>query len=332
MGKLRIGMIGCGDNAEDHAWAMREAGLELAAVCGTMGSSRAGNFAKRHEIPLVFNGAEELLNAPKEWDALAIIVPGNTALEILEQALPLGAPIFVEKPIAFRSQRIKPLLGRDLPVIVGYNRRYYRPVREARAEILRMPPSISHIEFPQSTTFLNTADDQDDPEYLLPYFSSVTVLGLDLVRFVFGDLKVEHAARLTNDTDRLLGIAATLTTGTGGIIQFLANFRGSANFSVTMDWPDHRFELKPFEKATVYDGLEMVPPTVERPMRSYRPKATNEIWMDDIDYRFKPGYVAEAIAFKSLIQGEDPGIAARVEDAYAASKLAEDLADRVFPR
>ena len=115
-------------------------------------------------------------------------------------------------------------------------------------------------------------------------------------------------------------------------MQFLANFRGSANFSVTMDWPDHRFEIKPFEKATVYDGLEMVPPTVERPMRSFTPKATRETWMDDVDYRFKPGYVAEATAFKALIQGEDPGIAARVEDAYAVSKLAEDLAGRVFPR
>lgn len=330
MGHLRIGMIGCGANAEDHARAMREAGLELAAVCGTVNSPRVDEFAKRHEVPLVFNGADELLNAGKEWDALAIVVPPIIALEFLEQALVLGVPTLVEKPIAFRSERIKPLLGRDLPVIVGYNRRYYRPVREARKEVLRMPPAMTHIEFPQATAF--DKELYDSPEYLMGYFSSVTVLGFDLARFVLGDLKVGHTQHLTNDNEQLLGIAATLTTESGGVVQFLANFHGAANFSVTMDWPDHRYEIKPFEKATIYDGLEMVQATIERPLRSFTPKVTREIWLDDIDYRLKPGFVAEAMAFKALIQGEDPGIAARLEDAYAASKLAEDLAGRVFPR
>jgi predicted dehydrogenase len=328
LGQLRVGMIGCGVNAEDHVRSMREAGLEIAAVCGTVDSPRVADFAKRHEIPLVFNGADELLNARKEWDALALITPPNITLEILEKALPIGVPMFVEKPVAFRSERIKPLLGRNLPVIVGYNRRYYRPVREAREEANRMPPAITRIEFPQATAFTDKLYDR--PDYLRGYFSSVAVLGLDLTRFVLGDLKLEHAQRLVNGDDQLLGIAATLTTGSGGVVQFLANFDGSANFSFTMDWSNHRYELKPFEKGTVYDGLEMVQATIEKPLRSFTPKVTREIWLEDVDYKFKPGYVAEALALKSLLQGEDPGNATRLEDAYAASKLAEDLAGRVF--
>jgi predicted dehydrogenase len=322
-------MIGCGANAEDHARAMRQAGLEISAVCGTMNSPRVRDFALHHQIPLVFNGSEELFSARQEWDAIAIIIPPTITLEILEQALTLDVPIFVEKPVAFQSQRIKPLLGRNLPVMVGYNRRYYKPSREAREEVLRMPPAITHLEFPQSTVYIN--EPYDSPEYLKGYFSSVTVLGFDLARFVLGDLKVEHTRHLTNNKRQLLGISATLSTRSGGVVQFLANFDGAANFSITMDWPGHRYEIKPFEKATIYDGLEMVQATIERPLRSFTPRVTREIWMDDIDYRFKPGYVAEAMAFKALIQGEKPGIAAGLEDAYAALRLAEELAGRVFP-
>ena len=334
MGQLRIAMIGCGANANDHARSLREAGFEIAAVCGTRNSPRVGDYAKRHEIGRVFNGSDELLDAPQEWDALAIVVSPEATLDILERALTLDIPIFVEKPIAFQSERIKPLVGRDLPVIVGYNRRYYKPAIEARQEVLRSPPVITRIEFPVDHRWLGEQSIEEvyqDPRYLMRYFSSVAILGFDLARFVLGDLAVQHTQHLTDADDRLLGIAATLTTESGGLVQFLGNFHAVANFSITLDWPNHRFELKPFEFGTVYNSLEMVGPTPERPMRMFTPKVSKTIPMDDIDYQFKPGYVAEGHAIKALIRGEDTGVAARIEDAYATTKLAEDLAGRVFP-
>ena len=121
----RLAIVGCGDIAEFHAPACREAGLELTAVCSRAGSTRLASFADRHGIPLVFEDVEKLLAASDDWDALLIAVPVDVTLSVLVSALDSHKPILVEKPVARRSSDLLPLINRSLPVIVGYNRRYY---------------------------------------------------------------------------------------------------------------------------------------------------------------------------------------------------------------
>ena len=329
MGKLRLAIIGCGMNAQDHAPAFRAAGFDITAVCGTPGSRQVHPFAERHGIPLVFDKVTDLLDARREWDGLLIVVSVDAALGVLELALEADAPILIEKPISYRSKDLLPFLHRDLPIIVGYNRRYFRPVREARKEVTEGPLFLGSMIFPQS---INTPSRHfDDPRYLAHFFSSVTILGLDLARFIFGELHVEHVCQLTNPGRALLGIAAILRAESGSLVQFMANFQASSNFSVTLDRPGRRFELKPFEAATIYEGLEMRGPNSEWPMRTYTPKISRTIALDDVDYHFKPGYVTQAETFARFIRGECPGIAARLYDAYAALQLAEQLAGQTFP-
>ena len=61
------------------------------------------------------------------------------------------------------------------------------------------------------------------------------------------------------------------------------------------------------------------------PRRTYVPKLACTMDLDEVDRRFKPGFVAQAKALSALSRGEDVGQAARLEDAYAVLRLAEEL-------
>ena len=323
----RLALIGCGNIAEFHAPACREAGFELAAVCSRPGSARLHPFAERHEIPAVFDSVDSLLLARDEWDAILIAVAVEETLDVLKASLAYDAPILVEKPVSFRSDELAPLLQRNLPVIVGYNRRFYKTLQVARNEVLASAPSIAHLMVPESVR-LPSGD--GNLTYMRPFFGN-SVHALDLARYVFGPLSVQHVQRATDKFGEVAGIAALIETDAGTVLQFTANWGAPANFSLSLDRPGRRLELKPFEAATIFEGMEVREPTRETPIRSYVPTRIGRIDLDDVDSRFKPGFVGQAEALGRLVRGEDPAPAARLEDAYEALKLAETLAGRQYP-
>ena len=324
----RLAFVGCGDVAEFHAKACHVAGFDLAAVCSRPGSRRLRPFAERHGIPLVFEQISELIRARDEWDGVLIAVPVDATLEILHRTLEADAPILVEKPVAWRSKDLQPLIHRGLRVIVGYNRRFYRTVQVARQEVVGGPPLIGHLSLPEAVR--SPMQPADDPSYLKPFFGN-SVHGLDLARYVFGDMRVIQVERLTNSNGVIRGLVAMLATDRGDFLQFTANWQAPANFSLTLDLPGRRLQMLPFERATIYEGMEVKEPDGTSPIRSYVPKLSQEIDLDEVDHRFKPGFVMQAQAFTALIRGEEPGPAARLEDAHADLELAEQLAGQTAP-
>lgn len=325
----RLAFIGCGNIAEFHAPACRAAGLDLVAVCSRPGSPRLRSFAERHCIPLVFDHTSELFHAREEWDALLIAVPIGATLDILVCALETKAPILVEKPVAWRSKDLMPLIHRQLPVIVGYNRRFYQTVQEAQREVADGPPLLAHLALPEALP--SPSQSSNDPSYLGPFFWN-SVHGLDLARFVLGDLHLVHVQRLKDPAGVILGLTAVLTTDRGDILELTSHWQVPANFSLTLDRAGRRFDIRPFEAATIYEGMEVTEPTEENPIRSYRPKPVAKVELDEVDRRFKPGFVAQAHALAALARGESPGPAARLEDAYAILELAEQLVGQTLPK
>ena len=302
--------------------ACREAGFDVTAICSRPGSTRLHSFAKRHEIPLIFDNFDYLLKARREWDALLIAVSVEDTLDVLNLALKSQAPIMVEKPVALRSADLLPFINRGLPVTVAYNRRFYRTAREARREADRGMPLLAQLSIPESVR--TPCNETEEPNYLFPFFAN-SVHGLDLARYVFGDLRIEHVQRITNPSGAILGLVAILSAMGGHVVQLTANWGAPANYSLTLDRPGHRFDMRPFEAATIYEGMEVREPTEETPIRSYTPTPVGKVDLDDMDREFKPGFVAQAKALAALVRGEDPAPAARLEDAHAVLRLAEEL-------
>jgi predicted dehydrogenase len=166
-----------------------------------------------------------------------------------------------------------------------------------------------------------------DPEslYLRPFFEN-SCHGIDMVRFVLGELKVEAVRLLRSGQGRIGGVTAILSTDRGDLVSFLGNWSAPANYAVTLHRPGRRLELLPFEAATVYEGMDMIDPSDEWPIRRYLPRQTGRIHLDEIDRKEKPGFVAQARAFRDLVEGRAaPENAATLADARSAVALCESL-------
>ncbi|MBI4305288.1 MAG: Gfo/Idh/MocA family oxidoreductase [Chloroflexi bacterium] len=318
----RLALIGCGGIADFHVPACREAGFRVTAVCSRPESTRIAAFSQRHGIPLVFNDVRRLMAARNEWDALLIAAPADVTLGVLNLALESGAPVLVEKPVALRASALLPLLGRRLPVIVGYNRRFYRTVQEAKREAEAGRPVLAHLSIPESVSA--PAVPLKDQTYLNPFFSN-SVHGLDLARYVFGNLRVDSVCQIVRPSGAIQGIAATLRTEDGSVVQFTGNWGVPANFRLTIERPGRRFELCPFESSAIYEGMEVREPSEGAPIRTYTPRLIASTGLPEEDRRFKPGFVGQARAFAALVHGQDARPAATLEDAHAALELAERL-------
>lgn len=320
---VKVAFIGCGDISEHHARALQEVGGEIAAVCSRPGSQRPYEFARRFGVSQVFHDATSLLRA-WAWDALVITVPPQASLPILKDAIELGAPILVEKPVAVSSSLLKPFLDKDLPIIVGYNRRFYRPIREVRSIVRNsVDPFLGHLMLPEVVSGL------DSDQWALALRDRVmgnSVHALDMLCFIFGPMDVTHCTPLTDRLGRCAGIAATLQAkDNGGLVQITAAWNSPANISFTLHQRDLRVELQPFERAVMYTKMMRLDPTPEVPLRRYVPVAEKTFTIDPIDERFKPGMVQQAMALRNLTRGQISNLAATLEDAYLALELAEKL-------
>jgi len=274
--------------------------LEITAVSNRPGSKRLHEFAARHSIPRVFDDWHSMLEHPDLWDGLAISTWPDATPDILSAAMTLKVPILVEKPVAWNSARLRLLCAQPHDrVFVGYNRRFYPSVQAAHDEARQGPPLLAHLSLPKDVIVPDVPDPKGS--YLWNFFESVSALGLDLTRFVLGNLRVDAVSRLRNEVGNIAGLAAVLSTERGDVVQVTSSWNTAANFSLTLYRPKRRLELLPFEVASLYEGMEVLPPTDDHPVRRYVPKLVKKTMLDGIDLREKPGFVAEAQALKAML-------------------------------
>ena len=322
-GGLRVGLVGSGPIADWHVRALKVAGLEVAAVGSRPGSTRVREFAARHAIPEVFDGWTQMLREPGRFDSLVVAIHVDVTPEILEAALAMSVPVLVEKPVAWTSARLEEICQRPHErVIVGYNRRFYRAVQEVRAEVAQGPPVLASMTLPD---FVSDPK-EPGPRYLRPFFEN-SCHGVDLLRFVFGsDLRLDAVRRLVSVGGSLKGFSAILSTERGDVVQLLSNWGTPANWSLSVHRPGRRFDLLPFEVGTIYEGMDVIDPTPEFPIRRYLPKLVRRTEIDAVDQREKPGFVAQALALRAMMEGNSPPPeAASLGDALAAVRLCEAL-------
>ena len=323
--RFRVGLIGVGTIAEMHVPALQAAGLEVSAVSSRASSTRVRSFAERHGIAKTYDDWESMLADASRFDALAITTWPDGTPAIVREACGLGLPTLVEKPVAWNSATLRELCA--LPhdrVIVGYNRRFYAAVQLAQQEARQGGPVIANLILPTNVG----VPEEPDPtgRFMQEFYESVSAHGLDLTRFVLGDLKVEAVHRLRNAAGNIAAIAATLSTRRGDLVQVTCNWGTSANYSLTLSRAGRRLELLPFEIATTYAGMEVEAPSVEYPIRRYLPKVQARLMLDGVDLQQKPGFVGQARALIDLIEGcPPPACTGRLEDALATTSLCEEL-------
>jgi predicted dehydrogenase len=127
MEKLRIALIGCGEQGAGTLLPCTLATPEatVTAVCD-MDRARAQAVAEQWHIPAWFDDVAALLRA-QVADALILATSPQGHVSILQEVLPKGLPVFVEKPAAVSLSALQPLLGlapADSVTQVGHNLRF----------------------------------------------------------------------------------------------------------------------------------------------------------------------------------------------------------------
>jgi len=128
-GKVRWGIIGCGDVTERKSGPAlaRATNSELVAVM-RRDAEKASDYARRHHIPKWYITVEELLQ-DEHVDAVYVATPPGSHLEIALKVAAAGKPCYMEKPMARNftesRQMVEAFAQAGLPLFVAYYRRAY---------------------------------------------------------------------------------------------------------------------------------------------------------------------------------------------------------------
>jgi len=253
------------------------------------------------------------------WDAIVIASSTNSMIGLLAAAMSTGKPVLAEKPIGHTSSSLDQLLTSTENVLVGFNRRFYSSVQEAKRFIASGAPCLLHLELPESVQVDTETGSRD-----LSRVTTNSTHGLDLINYITGGLTIESVYSVGVASDKQ-GKVLIAKSQRGDLCSVSANWNAPANFALTIDRGDERFELRPLEMGALYRGMEVAPPTPETPMRTYKPiKVINFVPSGD-DSTLKPGFLGQCQALMNKIEGKHSDVAATLHDAKIALQFAEAL-------
>jgi predicted dehydrogenase len=147
MGRIRVGLVGCGFVSELHMHAYRRVygvDVEVAAVAAR--GERVVAFAEQHGIPRVYRSFADLI-ADADIDVVDICTPPNLHGKMIIFGMQAGKHVICEKPFAGyfgRNGDAQPI-GRQVPKAVMYER-VLEEMDETRAAIARTGKLFMYAE------------------------------------------------------------------------------------------------------------------------------------------------------------------------------------------
>lgn len=146
---IKLALLGCGNRTKALLNTLRKDSFYSARAAFDLNKDAALKLTAEYG-GTVCDTADELLDFPGT-DAFLISLSPFAHAEALRQAIPMGKPIFVEKPVSFSSAEVKELSllaeKYSVPVQVGFMRRYLPETQEALKYIKDNDPGkILYIE------------------------------------------------------------------------------------------------------------------------------------------------------------------------------------------
>ncbi len=315
MKKPKLAIIGAGNISHFHVEAFKAVGFEITHSSAKKNSRRAKSFANNYKIKNFVNDPKELLKQYKDWDAILLAIDTDYNHIYLDDIIKINKPALIEKPVSTDLDFLARYESRKHKKIrVAYNRRFYGTIFEAKNFINSSEFINCRIELPESVKF--DSEDKYKPVLLN------SIHGIDLLFYLFGEIKLINVVIIPNDMGRL----CLLENERGDKITLIMNWNSPSNFSINLDSNFKRLEIKPFEMCYLYQGMEILEPTKDLPLRRYIPKKMKEISsFPNKDTDLKPGFFEQAKEIKNIINGKKASVSASLEDAYKSQKLLNEI-------
>ena len=125
---------------------------------------------------------------------------------------------------------------------------------------------------------------------------------IDLLRYLIGEFEILKKIINIDNEKKDMTYFSSLCQNKKWTISINAHSMIPSNFSITVNSDKKVFELKPIEKLSIYEGMEIIEPTKEEPLRKYVPKLKHS-FVEKSD--FKPGFDSMYENFKLFTQGKN---------------------------
>ncbi|MGC0336179.1 Gfo/Idh/MocA family protein [Streptomyces sp. SLBN-8D4] len=314
---MRIGILGLGRIGAFHAETLSGLDAVESLVLTDPFAEAAKSAADRFGGEVV-DSPEALLAAGVDGIVIAAATDAHPGLILA--GVEAGIPVFCEKPVAKHMsegvQVLNAVQGSDVPIQIGYNRRFDTGFVNARAAV--QAGELGKLHTVRSTTL----DPAPPPAAYVAasggIFRDCSVHDFDIIRWVTGREVVEvYAVGGNRGADYIKEAGDADTTGAiltldDGTIAVVSNSRHNARGY------DVRMEIHGFTDSIAV-GLED-----KLPLRSVEPGVTfpagtpHDFFMD----RFTAAYRAELTAFTEVVAGTRPS-PCTVADALEAGWIAE---------
>ena len=220
---VRIALIGCGRIGQMHAVnLMRHNKTNLVTVFDSDQQS-AQKVAQTYGITVAASAPE--IFSSKDIDAVLIASVTSTHADFIEMAVAAGKPVLCEKPIDLNLERVnacaKKIAGAQVPIQIGFNRRYDPGHSSARKALLAGEIGELH------QVIITSRDPEVPPRTYLELagglFRDMTIHDFDLARFMLGEEPTEVFAvanalidpELGRDLNEVDSAMFILRTGSG---------------------------------------------------------------------------------------------------------------------
>ncbi|MFD5293606.1 Gfo/Idh/MocA family oxidoreductase [Streptomyces mutabilis] len=314
---MRIGILGLGRIGAFHAETLASLDAVDSLVVADPFADAARSAAERFGAEIA-DSPEAVLAAGVDGVVVAAATDAHPSLILA--AVEAGVPVFCEKPVARTMAEgvevLKAIAGRDVPVQIGFNRRFDAAFVAARAAVRR--GELGKLHTVRSTTL----DPAPPPAAYIAasggIFRDCSVHDFDVIRWVTGrEVSEVYAVGGNRGADFIRDAGDADTTGAiltldDGTIAVVSNSRHNARGY------DVRMEIHGFADSIAV-GLED-----KLPLRSVEPGATfpagtpHDFFMD----RFATAYRTELTAFTEVVAGTRPS-PCTIEDALEAGWIAE---------
>jgi myo-inositol 2-dehydrogenase/D-chiro-inositol 1-dehydrogenase len=314
---MRIGILGLGRIGAFHAETLSGLDAVESLVLTDPFAEAAKSAAERFGGEVV-DSPEALLAAGV--DGIVVAAATDAHPKLILAGVEAGIPVFCEKPVAKHMsdgvEVLRAVGGSDVPIQIGYNRRFDTGFVNARAAV--QSGELGKLHTVRSTTL----DPAPPPAAYIAasggIFRDCSVHDFDIIRWVTGREVVEvYAVGGNRGADFIKEAGDADTTGAiltldDGTIAVVSNSRHNARGY------DVRMEIHGFTDSIAV-GLED-----KLPLRSVEPGVTfpagtpHDFFMD----RFTAAYRAELTAFTEVVAGTRPS-PCTIADALEAGWIAE---------
>lgn len=311
--KPKLAIIGTGNISKFHCEAFRKAGFDLSHAAGSKDSKRSIEFGKFHSIENISSDPYKILDDYKRWDVLLLAIPTEKNIDYLDEIIRINKPALIEKPVATDPDSISHFDQDAHPNIrVAYNRRFYATMQRAKKFIQEESFVHARMELPEKVISKGNYDN-----VLLN-----SCHGIDILYFLFKEMEIINVHHYEEDLGRLV----TLKSERDDLINLTMNWNSPSNFILVLEGNKKKLEIRPFEDSNIYEGMNILEPSDDLPLRRFVPKTVESVTSFPTKGNLiKPGFLEQALEMKRIVDGKEPSFSSSLHDAYKVQNLLKKI-------